>query len=80
MNHFSLRKTTTEFDLKVIELVKARPMLWDTRHVDYKCSERKPLEWQQIAEELGSDAGELKPVLQQYYCHNFCSWHWFWPS
>ena len=50
--------TSTEFDLKLLELVKNRPLLWDTRQMDYKSSEKKMLEWHLIAEELDSEASE----------------------
>jgi len=59
MNHMPKKScTNTEFDLKLLELVKNRPLLWDNRQLDYKSSEKKMLEWRHIAEELGAEASK----------------------
>ena len=44
-------------DLKLIELVFAKPKLWDSRIDDYKLSERKSISWVWIADQLASSAG-----------------------
>ena len=45
----------SDFDLKLINEVHKRPILWDSRSEDYKFAERKPEEWSQIAALLESD-------------------------
>jgi hypothetical protein len=47
-------------DLKLIELYKNRPTLWDSRLEEYKISEKKPALWLEIADELSLNAGEAR--------------------
>ena len=54
---------------KVIELVKANPILWDTRIADYKLSKRKPAIWKQFADDLDCDFGEyMYSISWLFYC------------
>ena len=43
----------SNFDLKLIDEVKKRPNLWDSRSEEYKYAEKKPEEWAQIATVFG---------------------------
>ena len=48
----------SEFDLKLINAVESRPLLWDTTSEDYKFAEKKPEQWGEIAVLLESDISE----------------------
>jgi hypothetical protein len=52
--------TNIEKDLKLIELYRNKPILWDSRLEEYKLSEKKPAAWLQIADECSMSAGEAK--------------------
>ena len=41
---------------KLIQLVKESVILWDVRNDEYKLSERKPMLWNKISEDFGTDS------------------------
>jgi len=45
-----------DFDLRLIELVKDNPVLWDSRLHEYKLADKKPALWLEVADKLGSSA------------------------
>jgi hypothetical protein len=44
-------------DLRLIDLYRKNPILWDFRMEEYKFSERKAAVWAKIAETLGVTSG-----------------------
>jgi len=46
-----------DFDLRLIELVKENPILWDSHLDEYKLADKKPALWLEVADKLGSSAG-----------------------
>lgn len=42
----------------LIELIKERPLLYDCKHPDFRCQEKKLIEWDAIAKLMGSETGE----------------------
>lgn len=44
--------------LAVIELVKANPILWDSRNDDYKMTDKKAVIWADIATKLNVSTGK----------------------
>jgi len=41
--------------IKFVEAVRSHPILWDSRHDDYKLAERKPIVWDGIAAQCECD-------------------------
>ena len=48
------RPSKHDFDTELIECMKNRPILWDSRLDDYKVAQKKPALWLEIADKLGS--------------------------
>ena len=47
-----------EFDINVLNEVRKRRILWDSRVDDYRDSDKKPALWLEIADKLSSTPGE----------------------
>ena len=48
-----------DYDLSLINLVKDRPTLWDSRLDDFKLTDRKESVWKEVADTLGCSVGKL---------------------
>lgn len=51
---------TTEKSLKLIELYRERPLLWDPTDSQYKLGKNKLAAWKEIADLMKTDATEVK--------------------
>jgi len=41
--------------IKFVEAVRSHPILWDSRHDDYKLADQKPIVWDGIAAQCECD-------------------------
>ena len=46
-------------DVRLIQAVRIRPLLWDVREQEYRNKNRKNVVWQQIGDELQLTAGKI---------------------
>lgn len=53
-----------EQSLKLIELYRDKPMLWDSTHKEYKLSKRKIDIWQDIAKELNCSVTDARKKIE----------------
>ena len=51
--------------VSLIAAVKENPIIWDSRHEQYKLSKNKPLVWAKIAEELHCEKSKLYAHLNR---------------
>jgi Alcohol dehydrogenase transcription factor Myb/SANT-like len=54
-------------DLQLIELVKQRPALWDSRLDEYKLTEKKETRWNEILDSIGPSTGS---TVGEWYVSN----------
>ena len=57
---------TYSWEFKLIDLVRANPMLWDSREESYLDTERKNSIWKEIVDKLGLTSGEIGHAATQH--------------